>query len=539
MNNKEMQAIMKVLQVNQSYDFKPKSRENFSSSTFTFKNAIASETRSASLDWFGGAPSKSDKYLKNLKNTSQIPSWAENAEVSNVLLGSEKHFAGFTQISWTSSLFAARFAEMLSSLGASMQLLASPHPEQLEVLLGTWQLSNGQPFIVVGEAWRNSKTGKDFVYWHFDGLIHTRHFHLDPNPATEFFVPYLFQSLAFLSESSNPDRRSLIPTREEVFGGDCPAPRLVLQHKKNHFHAAMTVNEGVQELWFIWAAEVIRYGYIFDEVKDLADIEVAMAVATSSITKAADILSDGFSNFRGNDDSNFQKVTFADVAVFQEGQLNHFERGSFVPGPLEINMDSQSLYVYAVCQEVNQQAMGQKSPELLRMVLNGYQEIMSKGSGMCLPHAMNSYVYLMQNYGGLILGLSEEERSNFHDYGAKILTYVTTIPVDLQDANAYSNLALLEIGRKRYKEALNAVNAGVAILKEDRLHYPDSAVGNSRPLENPGIKLELFSTKAELIYRSGESVKAKELAQIILEEANSINYSGPDIEKVKWILAQP
>jgi hypothetical protein len=49
----------------------------------------------------------------------------------------------------------------------------------------------------------------------------------------------------------------------------------------------------------------------------------------------------------------------------------------------------------------------------------------------------------------------------------------------------------------------------------------------------------LFSTKAELIYRSGESVKAKELAQIILEEANSINYSGPDIEKVKWILAQP
>jgi tetratricopeptide (TPR) repeat protein len=202
-------------------------------------------------------------------------------------------------------------------------------------------------------------------------------------------------------------------------------------------------------------------------------------------------------------------------------------------------MDSQTLYVYANCQEVNQQAMGLKDPALLRLVLNGYQEIMTKGSGMCLPHAMNSYVYLMQNYGGLILGLSDEERSDFHDYGAKILTYVTTIPVDLQDANAYSNLALLETGRKRYKEALDAVNAGIAILKEDRLHYPDSAVGNSRPLENPGIKLELFSTKAELIYRSGQKDKAKELAQIILEEANSLQYSGPDIEKVKWILAQP
>ena len=538
MNAKEMQAIMKVLQVSQSYDFKPKSRENFSASAFTFKNATASETRLSSLEWFGGATTKSDKSLKNPKITSQIPSWAASAEVSEVLLGSDKNFTGSTQVSWSGSLFAARFAEMLNSLGASTQLLVSPHPEQLEVLVGIWQLSNGQPFVIVGEAWRNSKTGKDFVYWHFDALIHTRHFHLDPNPATEFFAPYLFQSIAFLSESSNPDRRSLTPTREEVFGGDGPAPRLVFQRQKNHFHAAMTVNEGVQELWFIWAAEAIRYGYIFDEVKDLAVIEVAMATATSAISKAADILTDGFSNYRGNDDSNFQKVTFADVAILEEGQVAHFERGSFVPGPLEINMDSQSLFVYANCQEVNQQAMGLKNPELLRLVLNGYQEIMSKGSGMCLPHAMNSYVYLMQNYGGLILGLSDEERSNFHDYGAKILTYVTTIPVDLQDANAYSNLALLEIGRKRYKEALDAVNAGVAILKEDRLHYPDSAVGNSRPLENPYIKLELFSTKAELIYRSGETAKAKELAEIILEEANALNHSGAEIEKVKWILAQ-
>jgi hypothetical protein len=539
MNAKEIQSIMKLLEVSQSYDFKPKSRENFSSDTFTFKNSINPETRSAALDWFGGESSKLDKNLKGLKNASQIPSWVENAEVSNVLLGSERNFVGATQISWTSSLFAARFAETLNSLGASTQLLVSPHPAQLEVLVGIWQLSNGHPFVVVGEVWRNSKTGKDFVYWHFDALIHTRHFHLDPHPATEFFLPHLFQSIAFLSETSNPDKRSLVPTREEVFGGGGSVPRLTFQRRKNHFHAAMTVNEGVQALWFIWSAEAIRYGYIFDEVKDLSVIEVAIAVVTSAISKAADILTDGFSNSRGDDDSNFQKVTFAEVALFEEGQIDHFERGSFIPGPLEIEMDSQSLYAYANCQEVNEQAMGLKNPELLRLVLNGYQEIMTKGSGMCLPHAMNSYVYLMQNYGGLILGLSEEERSNFHDYGAKILSYVTTIPVDLQDANAYSNLALLEVGRKRYKEALEAVNAGVAILKEDRLHYPDSAVGNSRPLENPGIKLELFSTKAELIYRSGEKSKAKELAQIILEEANTLQYSGPDIEKVKWILAQP
>jgi hypothetical protein len=48
----------------------------------------------------------------------------------------------------------------------------------------------------------------------------------------------------------------------------------------------------------------------------------------------------------------------------------------------------------------------------------------------------------------------------------------------------------------------------------------------------------LFATRAELLFRAGDSKKAKELAEKILAEAKQINYDGPEIKKVKWILTQ-
>jgi hypothetical protein len=75
-------------------------------------------------------------------------------------------------------------------------------------------------------------------------------------------------------------------------------------------------------------------------------------------------------------------------------------------------------------------------------------------------------------------------------------------------------------------------------LRQDRTGIPESLFGNSEPSENPWIKLELFATRAELIYRSGDVAKAKELAAKVLSEAQAMSYEGPEIKKVQWILAQ-
>jgi hypothetical protein len=311
-------------------------------------------------------------------------------------------------------------------------------------------------------------------------------------------------------------------------------PQLAFHSVKDYYHAVITLTDDVPALSFEWTAETVRYGYIFKHVEDLSENEISIAVAASALPKVADILVDGFCNYP----SKFQTRTCSDSSIYPEGALEHFEIGRFLPGPFAQYVDLESLFLTLKCDEILEEALAKKSATKMRVALNGYQEIISNGSGAAVPHSINGYVHSMLHYGGTVLGLSESERADIHDYMAKLLNYVSAMPVDLQDANGLSNLALIEIARKRFNEALQAVNSGITLLKQDRSHIPASSFGNSVPNENPWIKLELFATRAELLFRAGDSKKAKELAEKILAEAKQINYDGPEIKKVKWILTQ-
>lgn len=532
-------ANIDVTHISQRVEFTPQAFGEYPAESFTFSNALNPQSTLASQAWFHGEPKASTDYLRHLQKNFNIPKWAASSKVSSQLLATEKVFKDSSLISWSDSEFALRFAARLKELGGSSYLLDSPRGAGIEVIAGIWSLSDGRAFPIIGEAWRNNKTGDDFVYWHFDALTHTRHFHLKPHPAVQFFLPLLFQNVAFLSETNDPNTRSTVPTREEVFceGESSQIPALAFHAVKNHYLPSVSFDEkGRPEFSFSWSAECVRYGYIFNQVDDIADIEVAISVTTSAIPKAANILVDGFANHVAGSGGNFQEITFSDESIYKQGEIDHFARGIFIAGPVAQLTDNETLFVYARCEELTSQALAKKDPTMLRLALNGYQEIMSRGSGYCLPHAINGYVYMMQNFGGSILGLGEAERADFAGYGAMLLKYAATLPVDLQDANALSNLALLEIARKDLKAALACVNSGITLLKEDRTFLPESGCGNSRPSDNPHIKLELFATRAELLYRAGEVAKAKDIAAKVLEEANSLGYDGPDIKKVKWIL---
>jgi len=528
-----------VTHISQRVEFTPQAFGEFPAESFTFSNALNPQSARASQGWFSGETTASTNYLKHLQKNFNLPQWAASSKVCSQLLGTEKAFKDSTLIPWSSSEFAVRFAATLEKLGGSTYLLDSPRGAGIEVIAGIWTLSDGKAFPIIGEAWRNNETGDDFVYWHFDALTHSRHFHLKPHPAVQFFLPLLFQSVAFLSETNDPNTRSTVPTREEVFcvGDSSRIPALTFHAVKDHYRPSVGFDEKSRpEFSFSWAAECVRYGYVFNQIDDVSDIEVAISVTTSAIPKAANILVDGFCNHVAGSGGNFQEITFSDDSIYKAGEIDHFARGIFIAGPMAQVTDTETLFVYARCEELTSEALAKKDAAKLRLALNGYQEIMSRGSGYCLPHAINGYVYMMQNFGGSILGLSDAERADFAGYGAMLLKYAARLPVDLQDANALSNLALLEIARKDLKAALACVNSGITLLKEDRSFLPESGCGNSRPSENPHIKLELFSTRAELLYRAGEVAKAKDIASKVLEEANSLGYDGPDIKKVKWIL---
>jgi hypothetical protein len=345
--------------------------------------------------------------------------------------------------------------------------------------------------------------------------------------------------MAFLSESSDPDSLGISITRDAMFGvsGDASAPEIAIHLQSDNHHAAIVFDDDNNgDFYFMWSPETVRYGYVFRETKDISEIEIAIAVATASLPKVAEALVDGYSNYQDAESGSFQEITFADDYIYKEGALEHFARGRFLAGPISQFVDFETSRLYDKIGDIQDLALAKKDANSLRLALNGYQEIISNGSGLTIAYAINRYVYAMQNYGGSVLGLSDDERAGFHEYGAKLLKYSTTLAVDLEDANAFSALALLEISRNKLSDALAAVNAGITLLKEDRSHIPESLLGDSDPQENPHIKLELFATRAELLYRAGEVAKAKDIAGKIFEEAQSKDYEGPEIKKVKWIL---
>ena len=524
------------LKIQDSLEFKPQALEGYSARSFTFDNCTNSSTKKSALAWFGGETTNSESFIKHLRKNFKVPPWAQESVIASELLGTDKIFKDATRVSWSDSAFALQFSSILDEVFATTQLTVSPNAPNVEVLTGIWLTSMRHPFVVTGELWRENKSGNQFIYWHFDAVISTRHFHLKPHPSVQFFLPLFFQSAAFLSETSDPDTRARTPSRQNIFGVDdvTHMPQLAFHSVKDYYHAVITLTDDVPALSFEWTAETVRYGYIFKQVEDLSENEISIAVAASALPKVADILVDGFCNYP----SKFQTRTCSDSSIYPEGALEHFEIGRFLPGPFAQYVDLESLFLTLKCDEILEEALAKKSATKMRVALNGYQEIISNGSGAAVPHSINGYVYSMLHYGGTVLGLSESERADIHDYMAKLLNYVSTMPVDLQDANGLSNLALIEIARKRFNEALQAVNSGITLLKQDRSHIPASAFGNSVPNENPWIKLELFATRAELLFRAGDSKKAKELAEKILAEAKQINYDGPEIKKVKWILTQ-
>ena len=535
-DQEDASSLLNDLKIQDSLEFKPQALEGYSARSFTFDNCTNSSTKKSALAWFGGETTDSESFIKHLRKNFKIPPWAQESVIASELLGTDKIFKDATRVSWSNSSFALQFSSILDDVFATTQLTVSPNAPGVEVLTGIWLLSTRHPFVVTGELWRDNKSGNQFIYWHFDAVISSRHFHLKPHPSVQFFLPLFFQSAAFLSETSDPDTRAKTPSRQNIFGVDDAAlmPQLAFHSVKDYYHAVITLTDDVPELTYEWTAETVRYGYIFKQVEDLRKNEIAIAIAASALPKVADILVDGFYNYP----SKFQTRTASDTSIYPDGALQHFEIGRFLPGPFAQYVDLESLILSMKCDELLEEAITKKSATKMRVALNGYLEIVSNGSGASVPHSINGYVYNMLHYGGTVLGLDDDERADIHDYMAKLLKYVSTMPVDLQDANGLSNLALIEIARKRFNDALQAVNSGILLLKEDRSHIPASLFGNSVPNENPWIKLELFATRAELLYRSGDSKKAKELAEKVLAEAKQINYDGPEIKKVKWILTQ-
>lgn len=462
----------------------------------------------------------------------------EADEWSGRVRPTDKFFENAIRVPWMDSHFAAEFAQTLANLGATVQVVTTPQERDLTVLAGIWHLTDGTPFMVFGEVWRDQSSQKEFIFWNFDALVRTRPWSrvVRVNPALQLFLPKIFNGCVYVSEAPSPLEHESKVGRRELFEIQTPPP-IAFHAEENHFHAALVGEGEDSHVDFFWTAETIRYGYIFDEVEDLESLETALAIAATALPKVAEVLVDGFSNNPGTGKNSFQGICGADAAIFTKGEIKHYEMGIFIPGPIHLACEMRTISIYALAQELLGIAQMKRDKDALFAGLSGIEEVISHGAGGSFVHAVNVYVYMMLNFASKLIGQSAEDEKAFKIYGSTLLKYISAMPVDLQDANALSNLALLEISREQYSAAIEAVSQGIEKLKEDRMHFPQSMMGNSNSAENPWIKLELFATKAELIYRSGKKDEAKALASLVVEEAAELEYEGPEIAKMKWVLS--
>lgn len=534
-NNKS--NILTSYRLELTYQFTPRARGKNAIEDFTFNNAISKRTNTNAQGWFGGNFIKPSE-LDSLKEISgRLPHWSKDINVSSTLLNTGKIFENSIRISWSKSKLGDRFAKALT--GKQFEIIASPQDPDIEVILMHSTLSDGKKFAIIAEIWLDQENKREFVYWFFDAIVHTRpSLEKNPiNPAQLYFLPWLFQSCAYLSETTSPSSEDVVGSRMQSFRAKETEnlPKLAFHTEKNYYHLAFYEQ---QNFAIFWTPEITRYGYLFDDTMRIEQIASSTSLFKLSLCKVADILVDGFCNSGTSGEESFQNICIPQELVFDDDQIHQFEKSIFVPGPVYVDLEEKTIVLYVTVQESAQRALIEKNSALLVASLNGAQEIISRGVGVSFVHSINGYIYTQFFAGGMrLLGMDEDSKRGFAEYAKLLLTYASRIPVDLQDANAFSNLALIEVSLRNYQQGLHYVELGISKLRENRSNFPDSIMGSSKLENNSGIKFELFATKAEILYRHGQVDKARRIAAIIVEEAQQLGHSGAEVEKAKWIVS--
>ena len=196
-------------------NFTSKPQEDYSPEAFTFPHAYANFVFLMAKDWFGDNPVPIREALKRSKLVNAEDFYTPKGKdeidflgepsVDRSLINSYSRFDGCARISWGSSDIAKRWQKTLEGKGVNFHQMKSPQNLELDIIImGNWVLFDGNSVLpIIGEAWKDSKTGKEFVFWFIDAVARTRKATVPPldYPSHQFFYPELFQRIGYLSET--------------------------------------------------------------------------------------------------------------------------------------------------------------------------------------------------------------------------------------------------------------------------------------------------------------------------------------------------
>ena len=532
-----------------TYDviFTSKPQEDYSPEAFTFPHAYTNVVYLMAKDWFGDNPVPIREALKRSKlvNAEDFYAPKDKEEIDFVgeptvdrsLINSYSRFDGCERISWSSSDIAKRWQKTLEGKGVNFHEMKSPQNLELDIVMGTWLLFDGKSVLpIIGEAWKDSKTGKEFIYWFVDAVARTRKTDVPPleYPSHQFFYPEMFQRIGYLSETVFPSSMVRIRDRNMEFGvkDDRNAPKIALHIQTDYYVMGISQGEEDLSIRYDWAPEVTRYGYVVDENVPFETVDEIVIQLVNALPKFVSILVDGFANWSFKENISFQSELFTDLDLSDYENQDMYCIGLNIPGPAYGALAWKSVMSYAVLDELQRNQKLMDNDDNVMFHRGGLFRIANQGIGPAAVHALNTLYFKMISQDD-VTTIPESARKNIE----AILTYFTQYPFDRQDANAYSNLALLQTAWGKHSEALKSVDSGIALFSSElqQKHVTEmSGGGQFYPII---IKWELYLTKARVLVLLNKPEQAKEPLVSLIREARAMKFSGQELTDAEGLLS--
>ena len=523
--------------------FQSKQRDEFGPEAFTFRHANILMTIAMAKNWLGDDECISaTKFYKDLK-INDVPDWAEEIEVHKSLVNTDRYFEKATRIGWSESKIGKKFQEQAERVGALTHLMPSPQDLSQDILAGNWKLCDGTTLIQMGEVWKDNSNGQEFIYWHIDALVRTRPPILKPENdlATKLYLPYLFQSASYLSESPFPSTPIVMKSREAQFGytDKKDIPKIAI-HTENNCRNFGTTYEGDQmQAIFLWTPQITRYGYVFEDKDISGTMDEALITVFDALPKVGDILADGYCNWGPDSELSFQASCFADRSLFSPEEYAPIFIGEYVPGSIYAELDFRALHVYNNSYQAFYEGMQEDNEELVNAGMGGFYDLINNGCGSSVGHSVNALIFAQFNNPESFLGEKSEPRYQEWLHDSKMfLKFVTKFDIDFQNANAYSNLALIHIDEGEFAEAQKCVTAGLHILETANPNKSVSLLWESNPKAILPIKLELMMHQVSIHMENDEKALANKLAKEIVGIATENDYDDGNVLAASYVLSQ-
>jgi hypothetical protein len=464
--------------------------DNFGRNFFAFKTTVNSSTLDSSYNWF--------------ENYGLVSNIDDNAEFNEHINNTKKMFDNATRISWSESKIGVDFREKLKRFEDSYSFaLFSPSIKQSDFLWAcSTPLSNAYPFMQMGEVWRDNIDQSEFIYWHTEALVRTRHPQNAPelDVALSLHIPNLLQSAMYLGENVANQLRVTKVRRGEVFSVNKTynIPRIAMHIENDCFTFGLNFVEDHYEPKFMWAPQSIRLGYIFEAKHMELDLQSQFESIINSLSGIGEILADGFCNFSERAEGDFQSICFSDRSLSSFSSIPVMQLGDFVPGCLYADLNYLTEHYFESSHSILKQALEVNDLEQMKVGLNGLQNVMNDGCGLTYMSAANSLFYIQ------LTELSENQRDTNWLPDAKVyLKYVSEVSFGYENANALSNLTGISILEGDLNTALEQAARGRRLLIDAPHNYSEVMLElmgyQLKAYRGLGLNLEATNSAEEII----------------------------------------